>query len=153
METRKRIYGDKLGEDEEVLIEEDRNHTLLNKRITYARACYAAASLGKACTRKGGCFIGYRTPFSFWIDERWSAKPLNDNTAKLFLEPSNLIVVSLLKGNSAQEAFDKSTNMSKKNILRLLRIKGEPGAMASIMLLWSNIEGQDILGDKDIRFR
>lgn len=55
-------------------------------------------------------------------------------------------------GNSAQEVFDKSTNMSKKNILRLLRIKGEPGAMASIMLLWSNIEGQDILGDKDIRF-
>lgn len=148
----KKIYGDKLREDEEVLIEEDRNHTLLNKRITYARACYAAASLGKACTRKGGCFIGYKTPFSFWIDERWSAKPLNDNTAKLFLEPSNLIVVSLLKGNSAQEAFDKSTNMSKKNILRLLRIKGEPGAMASIMLLWSNIEGQDILGDKDIRF-
>ena len=148
----KRVYGDKIEEDEEILIEEDRNHTLLTKRIVYARACCAAASLGKACTGNGGCFIGYKTPFSFWIDERWSAKPLNDNTAKLFLEPSNLIVISLLKGNSAQEAFDKSLNMSKKNILRLLRIKEEPGAMASIMLLWSNIEGQDILGDKDIKF-
>jgi len=77
----KRIYGDKKDEDEEILIEEGENHTLLSKRIVYARACYAAASLGEVCTRKGGCFIGYKTPFSFWIDERWSAKPSNDKTA------------------------------------------------------------------------
>ena len=148
----KRIYGDKTDEDEEILIEEGRNHTLLSKRIVYARACYAAASLGKVCTRKGGCFIGYKTPFSFWIDERWSAKPSNDKTARLFLEPSNLVVISLLKGNCTQEAFDKSQNMSKKNILKLLRHKKEPGAMASIMLLWNNIEGQDILGDTNAVF-
>ncbi len=148
----KRIYGDKIDDVEEILVEDDRNHTLLNKRMVYARACYAAASLGKACTGEGGCFIGYKTPFSFWIDERWSAKPLNDKTAKLFLEPSNLIVISLLKGNSTREAFDKSLAMSKKNILKLLRVKEEPGATASIMLLWNNIQGQDILGDEDIKF-
>jgi len=58
----------------------------------------------------------------------------------------------LLKGNCTQEAFDKSQSMSKKNILKLLRHKKEPRAMASIMLLWNNIQGQDILGDKDMVF-
>lgn len=146
------IYGDKIKGDEEILVEENKNHFLLNGRIIYARACWAAASLGKACTKQGGCFIGYKIPFSFWIDERWSSKPLNDNTAKLFLEPSNLIVSSLLKGNTTQEAFDKSLSMSKKNILKLLKIKKEPEAMPSIMLLWNNIQGQEIVGEKNIRF-
>lgn len=146
------IYGDKIEGDEEMLVEENKNHFLLSGRIVYARACRAAASLGKACSRQSGCFIGYKTPFSFWIDERWSSKPLNDNTANLFLEPSNLIVSSLLKGNTAQEAFDKSLTMSKKNILNLLKIKEEPEAMPSIMLLWNNMQGQEILGEKDIRF-
>lgn len=146
------IYGDKAREAEEILVKENENHLLLEGRITYARACWAAASLGKACTKKSGCFIGYKIPFSFWIDERWSSKPSNDNTAKLFLEPSNLIVTSLLKGNTTQEAFDKSIGSSKKNILDLLKSGEEPGAMASVMLLWNNINGQEILGQKNIRF-
>lgn len=147
------VYGDKIEDKEEILIEEDKNHHLLENRVVYARACWAAASLGKACTQnKKGCFLGYKTPFSFWINERWSAKPLNDKTAKLFLEPSNLVVASLLKGNTTQEAFDKSLDMSKKNILKLLKEKEEPGATASIILLWENMEGQVILGDKNIKF-
>jgi len=146
------IYGDKIEGKEEILVEEKKNHFLLTNRITYARACWAAASLGKACITKGGCFIGYKTPFSFWFDERWPTKPSNDNIASLFLEPSNLIVSSLLKGNSAGEAFDKSLTMSKKNILKLLKRREEPGVMASIMLLWNNIQGQDILGDRNLCF-
>ena len=63
-----------------------------------------------------------------------------------------MIVESLLKGNSASEAVAKSLSMSKKNIMKLLRAKDEPGAMASIMLLWSNIEGQEVLGNGDICF-
>lgn len=143
------IYGDKINGKEEILIREDKNHNLLNKRIVYARACLSSASLGqKAC--KDGCFIGYRMPFSFWVDNRWSAKPLNDNTAKLFLEPSNLIIISLLKGNSAKEAHEKSLKMTSKNILELLKNKDEPGAMASIMLLWNNMQCQEILGNEDM---
>ncbi|MBU1198864.1 MAG: hypothetical protein KKF46_04910 [Nanoarchaeota archaeon] len=146
------IYGDKIGGKEEILVEENKNHSLLTNRITYARACWAAASLGKTCVAEGGCFIGYKTPFSFWFDERWSAKPSNDKIARIFLEPSNLIVSSLLKGNSAQEAFDKSITLSKKHIMKLLKIKEEPGMMASIMILWNNIKGQDIFGDRNLCF-
>jgi len=146
------IYGDKIEGKEEILVEENDNHSILNGRIVYARACWAAASLGNACTKNGGCFIGYKTPFSFWIDERWSSNPANDNTAKLFLEPSNLIVSSLLKENTAQESFDKFLGMSTKNILKLLKIKEEPGIMASIMLLWNNMNGQEIIGNINLRF-
>ena len=81
----KTIYGDKIMGEEEYLVKEGENHYLLEGRIIYARACYAAASLGKACTKNSGCFIGYSTPFSFWIDEKWSANPLKDQTARLFL--------------------------------------------------------------------
>jgi hypothetical protein len=57
----------------------------------------------------------------------------------------------MLKGNTAQEAFEKSQNMIKKNILKLMRDKQDPEAMASIMLLWSNFSGQAILGEKEMR--
>lgn len=146
----KTIYGDKINGEEEVLVEENKNHNLLNSKIIYARACWAAASLGHSC--KGGCFIGYIIPFSFWINEKWSAKPSNDKTAKIFFEPSNLIVGSLLKGNTAKDAVDKAANLAKKSILKLLKDKDEPGASASAMLLWNNMLGTAILGDKNMRF-
>lgn len=144
------VYGDKKGDKEEILIEEGKNHKLLDSKIVYARTCWSAVSLGKAC--KDGCFIGYNLPFKFWIDERWSAKPSNDRTAMLFFEPSNLIASSLLKGNTAEEAAGKSLILSKKIILRLLREKDEPGATASIMLLWNNMEGLDVTGNRNMRF-
>ncbi len=146
----KTIYGDKTGAEEEMLVEEGVNHRILDSKLVYARACWAAASLGKAC--KGGCFIGYNIPFSFWLNEKWSAKPSNDNTARIFFEPSNLLVSSLLKGNTAEEAVNKSINLSKKSILKLLKEKDEPGATASAMLLWNNMRGTAIHGNKEMRF-
>jgi len=144
------IYGDKIGEKEEVLIKENINHQLLDSKLVYARSCWAAASLGKAC--KGGCFIGYSLPFNFWIDERWSSKPQNDNTARWCLEPSNLIVSSLFKSNTAEEAVTKSINMSKKNMLKLLKIQNEPGVVDIIAVLWNNMQCLEIIGDKEMKF-
>jgi len=149
--TETAIYGDKIVEEEEILVEENVNHELLNSRLVYARACWSAVSLGNKACLNNGCFIGYSLPFSFWIDERWSAKPLNDNTAKLFLEPSNLIISSLLKGNTAEESVIKSNEMSKKNILKLLKEKEEPGAVASMSLLWSNMQCLQISGNKGMK--
>ncbi|MCK5234173.1 MAG: hypothetical protein KAJ91_05120 [Candidatus Aenigmarchaeota archaeon] len=145
----KTIYGDKTGIAEEVLVKEGVNHRILDSKIVYARACWAAASLGKSC--KGGCFMGYNIPFSFWLNEKWSAKPANDSTAKMFFEPSNLVVSSLLKGNTAEDAVNNSANLTKKTILKLLRTKDEPGATASAMLLWNNMQGTAIVGNKEMR--
>ena len=147
----KTIFGDKIDGREEVLIQEGTNHNLLDGKIIYARACNAAASLGKAC--KDGCFVGYSVRFRFWTDDRWSANPSNDSTAKLFFEPSNLIASSLLRGNTAEESVNKSIIQTKKNILKLLKEQKEPGATASIMLLWNNMTGLEICGNKEMKFR
>lgn len=145
------IYGDKLGREAEYLIREKENHQLLQGRLTYARACSTAASLGRKCTQKSGCFIGYNQPFSFWTDTSRTTTPLKDKIAQLFLEPSNELAISLLRGKSARQAADIFINLSKKNILHLLGKQDEPGAMASAMLLWNNMMAQEVLGNEEMK--
>jgi len=145
----KTIYGDKIETEAEFLIREDQNHELLEGRVTYARACSAAASLGRTVHK--GCFIGYNQPFSFWIDANRSSTPLKDKIAQLFLQPSNELAKALLRGKSAQEAVNTFNNFSKKHILQLLSKKDEPGALASISLLWNNMAAQEIIGDEEMK--
>jgi len=150
--TATQILGDKIKGKEEILIKEKKNEGLLKGRITYARACLAAASLGECYSEKGSCFIGHNAPFSFWMDDRHSTEPLKDKIARLFLEPSNLVVTSLLKGNSTKEAFDKSVNLMKKNIRKLLRNDGNKAVIHPlVMILWNNLESQKIHGDLTLR--
>ncbi len=149
------LYGDKIGneeKEEEFLVREGVNHDLLEGKLTYARSCWAASSLGKKCTEKSGCFIGYNLPFQFWIDGTYTAAPSKDKVAQLFLEPSNALVRSLLKGNSAKDAAELFCSLSKKNILHLLTNINEPGAISSIRLLWMNMECQEVLGDENMNF-
>lgn len=144
------IYGDKIETETEYLVRENENHQLLQGRLTYARACSAVASLGRKCTQKSGCFIGYNQPFSFWTDTSRITTPLKDKTAQLFLEPSNELAIGLLRGKSASQAADIFINLSKKNILHLLDKQDEPGAMASAMLLWNNMMAQEIHGNEEM---
>ncbi len=147
----KTIYGDKTNQETEYLIKEGQNHQLLEGKLTYARACSAAASLGKACTNKSGCFIGYNQPFSFWIDTSRTTTPLKDKIAQLFLQPSNDLAISLLRGKTVGEAVNNFNIASKKNIIQLLGKKDEPGAMALAMLLWNNMTIQEVLGNEEMR--
>ncbi len=147
----KTIYGDKIAHHTDYLIREDKNHEFLEGRLTYARACSAAASLGKKGVMKSGCFIGYTQPFSFWIDTNRITTPLKDKIAQLFLQPSNDLALSLLKGKTAGEAANCFNISSQKNILQLLSKKDEPGAMACAMLLWNNMEALEVLGNEEMR--
>ena len=143
------IYGDKISNTTGYLIRKGENHNLLEGKITYARACSAAASLGRACVQKSGCFIGYNQPFSFWTDVSRTTTPLKDKVASLFLKPSNELAIALLRGKSAREAAKLFMESSKKNLLQLLSKKEEPGAMASAMILWNNMSAQEVLGDEE----
>lgn len=146
------IYGDKIGNKPEYLIRKGENHNLLEGKLTYARACSAAASLGRTCTQKSGCFIGYNQPFSFWTDTSRTTTPLKDKVAQLFLQPSNELALALLRGKSAREAADTFINLSKKNLLHLLGKKEEPGAMISAMILWNNMAAQEVFGNEEMIF-
>ncbi len=147
----KTIYGDKIGNEEEYLIREGENHRLLAGKLTYARACSAAISLGRAGVEKNGCFIGYNQPFSFWTDTSRTTTPLKDKIAEIFLQPSNELVVGLLRGKKAKEAAEIFISSSKKNMLRLLAKQDEPGAMALAMLLWNNMMAQEVVGNEEMR--
>ena len=110
-----------LGQDGQVIIEQGKSEPLLTGRIVYVRACQTAKTLGKSCIkRKTDAFIGYKEDFIFISDKDKTIQPLKDKTAALFLEPSNLVVKSLIKGNSAQKAYDKSRAAFLKRIRQLL---------------------------------
>ncbi len=127
------------------------NDDLLRERIVYARSCHVAKELGKECTKdtRYGCFIGYDRPFQFYVDIRCTTNPLRDNTAKLFLEPSNLVPISIIKGNSTSNANENSKRQLLKNIKKILRnLDSESFKIAEA--LWNNYEGQVLLGNPDV---
>jgi len=139
------IFGNK----GDVLIKQGVNDSLLKGRITYARSCHAASSLGFSCmeNNKTGCFIGYTLPFEFYFNYEWAANPLKDNVARIFLEPSNLIPISLIKGNSTNEAHEKSKKQMLKNIKKVLRNKNLD-SFSIAESLWNNYLGQTIIGNR-----
>jgi len=143
------------GHKDEIIFSNDDNLHLLKDRIIYARACESAVSLGQATINdNNGCFVGYNRKFSFWMDGRWSATPLNDKSAAFCLEPSNEIVKCLINGKSASEAHTRSLRMMAKNMAKIIRMtqKQEPVAGGILRTLWNNYEGQVLLGNKEARF-
>jgi len=83
------------------------------------------------------------------VDIRCTTNPLRDNTAKLFLEPSNLVPISIIKGNSTSNANENSKRQLLKNIKKILRnLDSESFKIAEA--LWNNYEGQVLLGNPDV---
>ncbi|MFA4952991.1 MAG: hypothetical protein WC584_02105 [Candidatus Pacearchaeota archaeon] len=143
-----KIFGNK---DEPILVEGE-NDYLLAEKITYARSCDAGYSLGKSIVKLGKetCFIGYDLPFEFYYDINWIGNPLRDKIAFLFFDPSNLIPLSILKGNTSSEADKKSKNALLKNINKVIKEKS-PEAFTIASSLWNNYSGQIVLGNKNAK--
>jgi len=136
----------------EIIVKLGVNDDLLRERIVYARSCHAASKLGKECTKntKEGCFIGYDRPFQFYVDIQWLGNPLKDNIARLFLQSSNLVPVSIIKGNSTSDANENSKRNILKNINKVLRdLNAESFKIAEA--LWNNYEGQVLHGNPDVK--
>ena len=105
------------GHQNEPLVRSDDNEQLLKSKITYALACDAAADLGKKAVAQGACaFIGYEGPFGFAHEPSRVCTPAKDKFAEPFKMISNEIVISLLKGNTVQQAYAKSQQLCSKLI-------------------------------------
>lgn len=126
------------GFDNEYLISKSQNENLLKKTVTYAVSCSSAKELGPACIASGArAYIGYTDDFTFVIDQSKITRPLEDNTAKLFLEPSNQVGISLIKGNNPQVSYQKSQDAFRRNIRHLLTSESsEEEKEALPFLLW-----------------
>jgi len=111
------------GHDNEIILK-DGDEKSLRFKIICARACKSAKVLGEKSIHCGAVsYLGYKEDFVFWYDPASISKPLKDKTAKLFLEPSNYLILPLLKDHSTGDADKKAKSLFRKNIRELL-IKG-----------------------------
>ncbi len=109
------------GQNDEVLLQSGDNEGLLRSKIVYTLSCQTAKKLGPAAVAKGAtAYLGYDEDFVFFTRKEKESKPLGDDRAKLFLEPSNQLVISLLKNYSPVQAHQRSKKAFAKNIEDLL---------------------------------
>lgn len=140
------------GHNNEVILKEGDTRAVKDK-IIYARSCRSAKSLGKNSIAQGAlAYLGYEEDFIMYSDETSAGKPLEDKTAELFLEPSNYIPISLVKGHTAGDANNRSKGLFRKNIERLI-IEGPSSDDYNAIryLLW-DMTHQVCLGDEKASF-
>lgn len=136
------------GHNNEPLITAGQNESLLASKIVYAISCSSAKSLGPKSVSAGAIsYIGYDDDFIFLYEPAKFSRPLQDETARFFLEPSRLFVESLIKGNSVVEARKKCENMLKDTIKGLLGgNQSDPGLTR---YLWWDLKHFVSHGDAD----
>ena len=130
-----------MGHNNEILVSIDKNESLLNDKIIYALSCSSAKKLGQSSVKKGAkSFIGYKESFIFMHEKEKSTRPIEDETARLFFVPSNLIVIALIKGNTPKEAFERSQKEFKSNLRKLMTSESPQKDKSSIpWLYWDMI--------------
>lgn len=126
------------GQNEEVIIEAGKNETLLKNAVTYALSCRSARILGTRAVQAGArAYIGYNEDFVFMFISEKRTRPYEDKLAGLFLDPSNQVVRSLLKGHSIYEACASSKRYFMGNIRKLLNSQTPTKDAAAVRyLLW-----------------
>jgi len=138
------------GQDKEVLVSIRRNLDLLKDRIVFARSCNAAERLGPKSISSGArAFIGYKEPFIFMFDPQMATRPLSDKTAALFLQPSNRVATTLLKGHPSLEANSRAKKAFRKNIRKLLTSETSKEDSSVLRFLFWDMKHQVCLGDPD----
>lgn len=138
------------GYNDKILIRLNYNERLLVQKIVYARSCDAGDKLGPSCIKKGTLvFIGYRKKYSLGYTPSKVTKPMKDEVARLFLEPSNLIPISLLKGNKAKEAYRKSQEAMLRNLRFMLSTRATLAQKDAAPYLWINKKYQVVYGNQE----
>ena len=141
------------GNDNEVLVESNNNDHILNEKIIYARSCDAAEELGTSSVKNGAiAFIGYSRKFNLVYSQSSVTRPLSDKLAKLFLEPSNLVPISLLKGNTVEKAYTKSQDSMGRNIRYMASSKASQIQRDAVPYLWANRKSQTVIGNRRAKF-
>jgi len=138
------------GHNQEVIVDSKENPEVLKNSITYALACSSALILGlKSIEKNAICFIGYKSDFALGKDPDSEASPRYDKVAKLFLEPSNILVSLLLKGNNVRKSIEKAKEEMMKNIWYLQTTNSFPEAIHYAPFLFSNYSSLVPLGNED----
>lgn len=132
------------GHDNEVIVDANSD---LSGAIIYARSCDAGQILGYQLVKSGAkTFIGYKRKFICGYSHEKITKPAEDDMAKLFLEPSNLVVSTLLKDHSAQDANTRSKTAMYRNFRKMISSASSFEERYAARWLWSNLNNQVLIG-------
>lgn len=127
------------GHDGEEILSTESGIQLLKDKNVFVRACNCGMNLGPEIINAGAKgFIGYSQPFVFLSDKESIAKPLEDELAKPFLECSNQVGFSLIKGNSIKKAQEDSMQKYEEKMSELLSTK-TPNTYVLWFLNWNKI--------------
>lgn len=133
------------GHKDEVIVD---RRSAVGAPVIYARSCDAGQILGQLLVDKDGAtFIGYTRKFIFGYTPDYMTRPLKDTMAALFLEPSNVVVSTLLKGNMAQEAHTRSKAAMYRSFRRMISSAASYEERYAARWLWGNITSQVLIGD------
>jgi len=136
------------GEDDRPILETSDTKAIKDK-IIYARACRAANILGNNSVAVGAIsFLGYTHDFVLFRSKSSERQPLKDEVAKMFLEPSNYVPISLIKGHTTGEADKRSKNLFRKNIKKLIIAGPTATDFRTISGLLRNLNHQVCLGNQ-----
>lgn len=120
--------------------------------VVYARSCECAKRLGVKLVENGlRTFIGYTRKFIFGYLTTKITRPREDMLAALFLESSNLIVSTLLKGHTAQEADARGKEAMYRNFRKMIASTASYEERYAARWTWGNIKSQVILGSPNGR--
>lgn len=140
------------GHDNEILIKAEDNHDVLKGRITYALSCKSGDVLGQKVTENNkATYIGYSNDFIFPFDNNYTARPLLDPKANPFMRASNQVMISLLKGHSAEDASARSKNVFEEQFTKLLSSDTDQDSLQSAKYLWWNKRNQVCLGNGEAK--
>ena len=137
------------GHDFEPILESEKNEPV-EKTIIYARSCEAALFLGRKLIEDGAeAFIGYFRKFIFGYTPSKITRPLEDSLAELFLEPSNLVVIGIVKGHSLKEVHERSKKAMRENFKKMISTTATYEEKYAARWLWGNMNSQVLYGKED----
>lgn len=137
-----------MGYRNEPLITAGVNSSVLNGKITYAISCRSARVLGKEV---GGyistTYIGYKEDFILVYLAQFRTRPHTDTLAGIFLNPSNIVVTTLLKGHSVKDAVARGKKEFLRNIQHLLTSETTAEESSNVRFLIWNMQNLVAQGD------
>jgi len=139
------------GQNEEPILMKDNLNAIPTGSIVYVRSCDVGRVLGKQIALIASAFIGYSKAFGFYRDYRYMRQPTKDPLAKFSFDPSNLVVTTLLKGNTTIEAHQRSRSTMRRNLEYLLSSKATSVERQCATPLWRNYKYQVCLGDGEAK--
>ncbi|MDD5527833.1 MAG: hypothetical protein PHO56_02535 [Patescibacteria group bacterium] len=109
------------GQDNEILAAVGDNEKIFDSRVIYSLSCCSGKELGPALVKNGAkAFIGYKEKFIFVYDEKCRTRPEQDAVVDNFLDPSNQVMISLIKGHTPKDSCLNAKKSFFRNIQKML---------------------------------